>query len=233
MFHKACCEYCKVTVTLKRRKYVSLVKALFCHVFDMSRIHSHVMQTKMNTLLALYVQSGDQIYAGESVTHLMHAWQCGHLAEKSGASSALQLASWLHDVGHLWVDLNGTSSLRGQDDVHESIGAQVLLPTFGLAVSEPVRLHVQAKRYLVGTREIYASKLSPDSVRSLQLQGGPMGPQECAAFEAEPFFADAVKLRLWDDLGKKTAWFEDTRQDALEHLMQLMQVVARERVIQI
>ena len=191
------------------------------------------MQKMMNTLLALYEQGGDQVYAGESVTQLMHAWQCGRLAEKSGACAALQLASWLHDVGHLWVNLEGTPTLRGQDDVHESIGAQVLLPVFGLAVSEPVRLHVQAKRYLVGTREIYASKLSPDSVRSLRLQGGPMGPQECAAFESEPFFADAVKLRVWDDLGKKFAWFEDTRHDALDYLMQLMHRVAQVHVTQI
>jgi phosphonate degradation associated HDIG domain protein len=191
------------------------------------------MQKMMNTLLALYEQSGDLVYDGESVTQLMHAWQCGRLAEKSGASAALQLASWLHDVGHLWANLEGTPTLRGQDDVHECIGAQLLLPVFGPAVSEPVRLHVQAKRYLVGSREIYASKLSPDSVRSLKLQGGPMGPQECAAFEAEPFFADAVKLRVWDDLGKKTTWFEDTRHDALDHLMQLMRRVARANVIQI
>ena len=186
-----------------------------------------------NTLSALYEQGGDQIYAGESVTQLMHAWQCGRLAEKSGASAALQLASWLHDVGHLWVNLEGTPTLRGQDDVHERIGAQLLLPVFGPAVAEPVRLHVQAKRYLVGTRESYASKLSPDSVRSLILQGGPMGPQESAAFESEPFFADAVKLRVWDDLGKKSAWFEDTRHDALDHLMQLMHRVAQVNVTQI
>jgi predicted HD phosphohydrolase len=85
------------------------------------------MQKMMNTLLSLYEHGGDHFYAGESVTHLMHAWQCGRLAEKSGANPALQLASWLHDVGHLWVDLEGTPTLRGQDDVHESIGAQVLL----------------------------------------------------------------------------------------------------------
>jgi [1-hydroxy-2-(trimethylamino)ethyl]phosphonate dioxygenase len=199
----------------------------------MHHVHSVAMQKMMNTLLALYEQGGDMVYAGESVTQLMHAWQCGRLAEKSGAPEALQLASWLHDVGHLWVNLEGTPTLRGQDDVHEMIGAQVLLPLFGSAVSEPVRLHVQAKRYLVGTRETYARKLSPDSVRSLSLQGGPMEPQECETFEAEPFFADAVKLRVWDDLGKKSGWFEDTRQDALDHLKQLMDCVARNHVTQI
>jgi predicted HD phosphohydrolase len=199
----------------------------------MQQDHSVAMLTMMNTLLALYEQGGDRVYAGEQVTELMHAWQCGRLAEKSGAPAPLQLASWLHDVGHLWVNLAGTPTLLGQDDVHERIGADVLLPVFGLAVSEPVRLHVQAKRYLVSTRETYARKLSPDSLRSLHLQGGPMAPHECTAFEAEPFFADAVKLRVWDDLAKKSGWFEDTRHDALDHLMQLMHRVARHHVIQI
>ena len=206
---------------------------LICHAFDTHQVHSVAMQKMMNTLLALYEQGGDLVYSGESVTQLMHAWQCGRLAEKSGASAALQLASWLHDLGHLWVNLEGTPTLRGQDDVHESIGAEVLLPLFGPAVSEPVRLHVQAKRYLVSTRETYARKLSPDSVRSLHLQGGLMTADECSSFEAEPFFADAVKLRVWDDLGKKSGWFEETRQDALDHLMQLMHCVARDHVTQI
>ena len=191
------------------------------------------MQKMMNTLLALYEQGGDRVYAGEQVTELMHAWQCGRLAEKSGASASLQLASWLHDVGHLWVDLEGTPTLQGRDDAHEQVGADVLLPVFGPAVSEPVRWHVQAKRYLVSTRETYARKLSPDSLRSLHLQGGPMTADESSAFELEPFFADAVKLRVWDDLGKKSGWFEDTRHAALDHLMQLMRRVARDHVTQI
>lgn len=195
--------------------------------------HSLAMQKIMDTLLALYDQGGDLVYAGEAVSQLEHAWQCGRLAEKSGASEALQLASWLHDVGHLWVKLDGTPSLRGHDDRHENMGAQVLLPVFGPAVAEPVRLHVQAKRYLVSTRESYARKLSPDSVRSLQLQGGPMGPTESAAFEAEPYFVDAVKLRVWDDLGKKSHWFESSREVALDDLAQLMRRVARHHFIQI
>ena len=195
-------------------------------------MQSQFMQKMMNTLLALYEQGGDLVYSGESVTQLMHAWQCGRLAEKSGASPALQLASWLHDVGHLWVNLEGTPTLLGHDDEHESMGAQVLLPVFGPAVSEPVRLHVQAKRFLVSTRETYARKLSPDSVRSLHLQGGLRGLQERSAFEAEPYFADAVKLRVWDDLAKNSGWFEAQRHVALDHLMQLMRTVARDHVMQ-
>lgn len=191
------------------------------------------MDTTLNSLLRLYEQAGDRIYAGEAVTQLAHAWQCGRLAEKSGANAALQLASWLHDVGHLMSDAAGTPTLRGQDDRHETEGAQCLLPIFGPSVAEPIRLHVQAKRYLVSMREAYAKKLTPDSIRSLHLQGGPMNATACAQFEAEPFFSDAVKLRVWDDLAKKSGWFEDTPQAALDHLASLMVKVQSQRVTQI
>lgn len=185
------------------------------------------------TILALYQNGGNRMYAGEPVTQLEHAWQCGRLAEKSGASAALQLASWLHDVGHLWVNAEGSPTLRGEDDAHEHVGARLLLPLFGPAVSEPVRLHVLAKRYLVTTRQNYAKKLSPDSVRSLQLQGGVMTPQACADLEMQPFFSDALKLRVWDDLGKNAAWFEVSKAEAFSHLEHLMEEVAASCVTQI
>ena len=184
------------------------------------------MQDIHKTILDLYRYNGDRMYAGEPVTQLEHAWQCGRLAEKSGANAALQLASWLHDLGHLWVNSPGTPTLRGEDDLHEVVAADLLAPVFGAAVAEPVRLHVQAKRYLVASNAAYASKLSQDSVRSLQLQGGPMSPHECAAFESQPYFKDALKLRVWDDLGKKKAWFEDSRDDALLYLETLMRVAS-------
>lgn len=180
------------------------------------------MHALHKTILELYRDNGDRMYAGEPVTQLEHAWQCGRLAEKSGANAALQLASWLHDLGHLWVNSPGTPTLRGEDDLHEVVAADVLAPVFGAAVAEPVRLHVQAKRYLVANHPGYAAKLSHDSARSLTLQGGPMSSQECAAFETQPFFKDALKLRVWDDLGKKKAWFEDSREDALQYLQKLM-----------
>ena len=82
-------------------------------------------------------------------------------------------------------------------------------------MAQPVRLHIQAKR-------------SQDSIWSLDLHGGVMSAQECASFEAQPFFKDALKLRVWvwDDLGKKKAWFEDSRGDVLMHLEKLMQAAA-------
>jgi predicted HD phosphohydrolase len=173
------------------------------------------------------------MYAGEPVTQLEHAWQCGRLAEKSGASAPLQLASWLHDVGHLLVNGEGTPTLRGEDDAHELVGARLLLPLFGPAVSEPVRLHVLAKRYLVTTRESYSKKLSPDSVRSLEIQGGLMTAPACTNFEMQTFFSDALKLRVWDDLGKKMAWFDVTKNEALSHLGGLIDEVMSDRVTKI
>jgi predicted HD phosphohydrolase len=173
------------------------------------------------------------MYAGEPVTQLEHAWQCGRLAEKSGASLPLQLASWLHDIGHLWVNGEGSPTLRGENDAHEAVAADLLLPLFGGAVSEPVRWHVQAKRYLVTTRPGYAKKLTPDSLRSLQLQGGLMSPADCQAFEKNPYFVDALKLRVWDDLGKNASWFDVSQEEALAHLTALMKAVAQRHVTKI
>jgi predicted HD phosphohydrolase len=192
---------------------------------------------KMNTcpefILELYWSGGDRQYSGEPVTQWVHAWQCSQLAAKAEASPALQLASFLHDVGHLWVDGKGTPTLRGEDDLHENAGAILLEPVFGKAVSEPVRLHVRAKRYLVTTSSTYARILSPDSLRSLNLQGGLMSAQEREAFEAELFFADALTLRVWDDMAKKEDSMGVSKQEASRCLVQLMDRVLGRNVTKI
>jgi len=69
-------------------------------------------------------------------------------------------------------------------------------------VSEPVRLHVAAKRYLATVEPGYFDLLSPASVQSLHLQGGLMKANETDRFAAELYAEDAVKLRRWDDEGK-------------------------------
>ena len=176
-------------------------------------------------IITLYQQASRRIHSGERMTHLAHAWQCGRLAEKSGASLELQLASWLHDIGHLWAN---QSALTTEPAVqgHAALGSRLLEPLFGLAVSEPVRLHVLAKRYLVTTRASYARKLSPQSMQSLIHQGGHLSEEECTDFERQAFFGEAIRLRIWDDLGQKDGWFEITIQDALDQLEGLMQSIA-------
>ena len=54
----------------------------------------------------------------------------------------------------------------------------------------------------VGTQWRYFGKLSPDSVRSLGLQGGPMSAAEVEAFRRNPMHAEAVRLRRYDEAAK-------------------------------
>jgi predicted HD phosphohydrolase len=119
-----------------------------------------------------------------------------------GASSSLVVASLLHDVGHLLHALPDDAPDQGIDDLHEELGYRFLQKYFVPAVSEPVHLHVAAKRYLCAMEEDYFAMLSEPSVISLELQGGPMSPIECKAFESNPFYKDAVRLRRFDDMAK-------------------------------
>ena len=174
-------------------------------------------------ILELFRSKGELAYEGEGISQIAHGWQCGQLALQAGATPALQLASWLHDIGHLLSDLRGTPTLQGLDDSHEHTGANVLAAIWGPVVAEPVRLHVQAKRYLVATFSQYRERLSEDSLRSLALQGGPLSMEECVRFQANPYALDAQQLRTWDDTGKRGGWFSA---DALSELEALMGQVA-------
>ena len=111
-------------------------------------------------------------------------------------------AAYLHDIGHLLHDLPQDIADSGVDTQHESTGSAWLSQYFGLELTEPVRMHVAAKRYLAATEPGYYDLLSDASKLSLTLQGGPMTPEQVRAFEAEPFFADAIRLRRWDEEGK-------------------------------
>jgi len=173
-------------------------------------------------LLDVLLRKGDLAYDGEGITQIEHAWQCGQLARQAGATPQLQLASWLHDIGHLLTDLEGSPTVRGIDDRHENLGALTLQAIWGPEVAEPVRLHVQAKRFMVAMRPGYAQTLSPDSVRSLALQGGPLTTEECLKFQAGPYALDAQQLRVWDDTGKRLGWFARDVQHALDELRALM-----------
>lgn len=163
--------------------------------------------TVLDELLALLHQGMHRRYAGEAVTQWEHALQTAALAAQAQGSAALIAAALLHDLGHLSDPdpSESTPTLAGHDDGHEHVAARLLEPVFGLAVSEPVRLHVQAKRYLVATTPGYFARLSADSVRSLALQGGPMDATECAAFRVLPHAKDALALRCWDELAKDAA----------------------------
>jgi len=99
-------------------------------------------------------------------------------------------------------DLPDDASDHGIDDRHELLGETYLSEHFKLAAVEPVKLHVQAKRYLCATELGYLETLSEPSKISLVFQGGVMNQTEVADFEKNEFYKEAVNLRRWDDLAK-------------------------------
>ena len=153
-------------------------------------------------IFAVFAKRGGSAYFGESVSMSEHALQAAFFARHAAASPPLVIAALLHDVGHLVIDVPDDLADWVQDAHHEEIGSKWLAQRFPPAVSEPVRLHVPAKRYLCAIDATYFSKLSSASVVTLKLQGGPMSSDEVARFESEPYFSDAVKVRQWDDQGK-------------------------------
>jgi len=149
-----------------------------------------------------FERHGGNEYGGERVHQLEHALQCAALAEAEGAEPTLVTAALLHDIGHLLHDLGDSPAARGIDDRHELRGREWLGRWFGEAVTEPVRLHVNAKRYLTATDPGYFATLSASSVRSLELQGGAFSPELAAGFIGLPYAPEAVRLRRWDEAAK-------------------------------
>ena len=150
----------------------------------------------------MYEARGHREYEGEGVTQLEHALQSAMRGEAEGAPSALVCAALLHDIGHLLNDKGETPTLRGIDDLHQYAALPFLRPHFTDAVLAPIRLHVDAKRYLCATRAGYYEQLSEDSKRSLELQGGVFSAVEAERFIGQLHAADAVRVRLWDDAAK-------------------------------
>jgi phosphonate degradation associated HDIG domain protein len=153
-------------------------------------------------ILAIFKKRGASAYFGESVSMTEHALQAAYFAQTAHAPPALIVAALLHDIGHLIDEVPNDILEWTTDAHHERVGERWLARRFPLEVSEPVRLHVLAKRYLLATDTDYFSKLSPASVITLKLQGGPMAAHEVASFETERFHRDAVRVRQWDDQGK-------------------------------
>ena len=168
----------------------------------MSREGPLIEKTAIGDISDLFLGGGGRQYGGEAVTQLAHALQCAAAAEAEHAAPALISAALLHDIGHLTHTLGPRPAQRGIDDRHEMGGADFLARRFVRGVSEPVRLHVDAKRYLCAIEPGYHATLSPASVRSLELQGGVFNPEEAEEFIRKPFAEDAVRVRRWDEQAK-------------------------------
>jgi phosphonate degradation associated HDIG domain protein len=170
----------------------------------------------------LFEDKGGLIY-GEAVNQVEHALQCGALAQAQGAAASLVVAAVLHDVGHMLHRDAAGAVEAGDDDRHERLGAKFLARWFGPEVAEPVRLHVDAKRYLCTREPGYWAALSPLSRRTLEIQGGPFTEAQARAFERLPHAMAAVSVRRWDDAGKKAAVLTPS----LEHFLALAAGCAR------
>jgi phosphonate degradation associated HDIG domain protein len=172
-------------------------------------------------ILKVFAKRGAGAYFGESVSMTEHGLQAAYFARGAAAPPPLVIAALLHDVGHLVVDVPDDLEDWVEDAHHEETGSKWLAKRFPPSVSEPVRLHVPAKRYILAVDPAYFAKLSPASVVTLKLQGGPMSPDEVARFEKEPYYRDAVKVRQWDDQGKVAGLTTPTLADYREWLEEL------------
>lgn len=150
----------------------------------------------------IFNRRGAESYLGEQVTMSEHMLQGALLAEQAGASDALIAAALLHDIGHYTNEFPEDALARGINNNHEEAGAAVLAGFFPPEVTEAVRHHVAAKRYLCATDEAYFARLSEASVHTLGLQGGPMSRAEVQEFEQTPYLEAILQVRIWDDLGK-------------------------------
>lgn len=151
----------------------------------------------LNQIAELFDGYGTAFYGSEAVTQTQHALQCAHLAEQAGEEPELIAAALLHDLGHLLQ-----ASSKTQDMRHQEVAAAALASMMGPEITEPIRLHVAAKRYLCAVDAAYYDMLSQASKDSLALQGGPFDNADAQEFIARPHAEAAVRLRRYDDLAK-------------------------------
>jgi len=163
----------------------------------------------------MFDKRGGLAYGGEAVTQLEHALQAATRVEAEQAAPATITAALLHDIGHLLHDLPKDAPIRGIDDSHEQLADRWLTRHFPHEVTEPVRLHVQAKRYLCTVDPVYQQQLSEPSLVSLRLQGGLLSLAAVTDFEQHVHFTEIVRVRRCDDLAKVT----DAETPDLEHFL--------------
>lgn len=147
-------------------------------------------------LVSVFAEAGARAY-GESVSQLEHALQCAALAHQDRADDEVVIAALLHDIGHL-VDVQ-----EDRPEQHHGRGGAALVgPFVPPRVAWLIEHHVIAKRYLCTVDARYVERLSPASRRSYAAQGARLQPEEQLSLEIRPWFADAVRVRRWDDMAK-------------------------------
>ena len=162
------------------------------------------MPLTCSEIIEMYEKRAGKQYGGEAISQLEHALQCANLADQAGETDETVVAALLHDIGHLIASDHPKSVKNKQehDDLHQFIALPFLRGVFSDAVLEPIRLHVDAKRYLCGVEPGYWATLSEASKSSLQKQGGSFTGEEIVAFMRQPFAEESIRLRRYDDSAK-------------------------------
>jgi len=150
----------------------------------------------------IFERRGGEEYLGEPVTMAEHMLQGATIAEQNGHSETIIVAALLHDIGHFTSEFGMFSMDDTEDRYHEEAGAKMLEAFFPSIVTDCVRYHVAAKRYLCATKPEYFNRLSEASVHSLKLQGGPMSEADVFEFQKNPNIKEIVQVRFLDDAGK-------------------------------
>ncbi|WP_323007999.1 HD domain-containing protein [Pseudorhodobacter sp.] len=159
-------------------------------------------QTIVAFLGDIFERRGGEEYLGEPVTMAQHMLQGATLAERANAPEVVIVAALLHDIGHFTSEFGTYHPDDVEDRHHEDAGAEVLAPYFPSLVTDCVRYHVAAKRYLCATKPEYFNRLSAASVHTLGLQGGPMNADEVAEFQRNPNLEQIIQVRYLDEAGK-------------------------------
>ncbi|ASP32452.1 HD domain-containing protein [Labrenzia sp. VG12] len=151
----------------------------------------------------IFERCGDEEYLGEPVTMAQHMLQGATLAERNGLEEDIIVGALLHDIGHFTSEFGTFSMDDTEDRHHEEAGADVLSRFFPDVITDCVRYHVAAKRYLCATKPDYFKRLSDASIHSLNLQGGPMNDEEVREFEKNPNLKQIIQVRYLDEAGKQ------------------------------
>ena len=151
----------------------------------------------------IFDRRGGEEYLGEPVTMAEHMLQGAAIAEQNGQDEIIIVSALLHDIGHFTSEFGTFTMDDTEDRYHEEAGAMVLEQFFPTLVTDCVRYHVAAKRYLCATKPEYFKRLSEASIHSLNLQGGPMNADEVAEFEANPNLKEIIAVRYLDEAGKR------------------------------
>ncbi len=167
----------------------------------------------------IFARRGGEEYLGEAVTMAQHMLQGATIAEQNGLPEEIIVGALLHDIGHLTSEFGTYHPDDTEDRHHEDAGEQVLAPFFPTVITDCVKYHVAAKRYLCATKPDYFARLSPASVHTLELQGGPMTPDERTEFEQNPNLKEIIQVRYLDEAGKRP----DMETPGFEHFAPMVQ----------